>query len=80
MTVLTAQGRACFETTRRLLAETINEGLASAAVTLCQPTEQRCLVLTSNFENRANPENWAKVCLLPDTYLGLKDGKVISLV
>jgi hypothetical protein len=80
MTALPAKERAYFETTRRLLAEIVNEGLASATVTVCQSTEQQALILTDNFESPADSESWVKVSLLPNTNLGLKDGKVISLV
>jgi hypothetical protein len=80
MTAPSAKERAYFETTRRLLAEIINEGLASATVTVCQSTGQQALILTDSLASPADPENWVKVCLLPNRNLGLKDGKVISLV
>ncbi|KAE8386171.1 IucC family-domain-containing protein [Aspergillus alliaceus] len=79
MTVLSRYDQACFETTRRLLAEIINEGLATARVAITDSTRQ--LVITSNSEHlRKTPERWVKIGLLQGAYIGLKDGKVVSLV
>ncbi|KAF7593530.1 hypothetical protein BBP40_011258 [Aspergillus hancockii] len=80
MTVIARHDRACFETTRRLLAEIINEGLATATANTLDSTKQRYLVISSNYERLETPEKYMKVSLQPGAYVGLKDSKVVSLV
>ncbi|KAF4231520.1 hypothetical protein CNMCM8980_005309 [Aspergillus fumigatiaffinis] len=79
MTVISRYDQACFETTRRLLAEIVNEGLATATVTSIDSARQ--LVITSNYEHvQKNPERCVKINLLQGAYIGLKDSKLVSLV
>jgi hypothetical protein len=79
MTVLSQQGS--FETTKRLLTEVVNEGLATATVEALDSSKERFLVLTSNSRDAERPAtNKIRVSLQPDTHVCLRDGQVISLV
>ncbi|KAJ5757131.1 uncharacterized protein N7511_007313 [Penicillium nucicola] len=80
MTVNSRKSRGRFETTSRLLAQVVNEGLATATVKTSGHMNQKYLILTSHQESSENPERWVKVGLLPDTHYELRDGRVISLV
>ncbi|KAF3480786.1 uncharacterized protein GIQ15_06133 [Arthroderma uncinatum] len=83
MTVPSATDRAKFETTKRLLAQIINEGLASATVeeSVVEPTQQRQRQLCiQNSSNNADSE-WVKVNLKLNAFVDVDhDGKVRSLV
>ncbi|KAJ5972508.1 uncharacterized protein N7479_002426 [Penicillium vulpinum] len=80
MTATSRKNRAGFETTSRLLAQVVNEGLATARVKTSGNMHQEYLILTSHQESFENPERWVKAGLLPDTHYELRDGQVISLV
>lgn len=80
MTATSRKNRAGFETTSRLLAQVVNEGLAAATVKTSGNMHQEYLILTRHQESFENPERWVKVGLLPDTHYELRDGQVISLV
>lgn len=79
--IIPPQNEANLEATRRLLAEVVNEGLATATVESLNSSEERFLVLSGNSRDAERPaSNRIRVGLQPDTHICLRDGKVISLV
>ena len=72
--------RASFETTKRLLAEVVNEGLAGATLETSESTKQQRLILQRNQSSSLKSERWVEVNLRPGTYTGIQGGKVVSLV
>lgn len=74
--------QALFETTKRLLSQIVNEGLASVTVEILESTRQQQLCLHDNETPTTNsqPARWVKVNLRPGTRLEVQSGRVISLV
>ena len=76
---MSKHSQALFETTKRLLAEVINEGLVDATVGGSK-TDQ-CLYLNSRLHAAGeNVHKWVKVGLQPGTVLETRDGKVACVV
>ncbi|OGM47726.1 hypothetical protein ABOM_004343 [Aspergillus bombycis] len=75
MTVLSRHDQALFETTRRVLAEVVNEGLVNAKVEVTAPGGSQTLCLL-------NPQDgiWAKVGIKPGTVIEMKKNRVISVI
>lgn len=70
--------RALFETTRRLLAEIINEGLVDA--TIGGSTESPYLKLLPRVDVKSDAAKWVRVAIKPGTALETKDDRVVAVV
>ena len=73
--------RALFETTRRLLAEIINEGLVDA--TIGGSSDRPHLILLPRVgmaETESDAAKWVRVGTKPDTVLETKDDRVVAVV
>lgn len=82
MTLLSYQDRASFETTKRLLAEVVNEGLVRATLKFSKfpnGTQQR-FILCSNHEPLSKPQKWVEVGVRRGTYIGVQGDRVVSLL
>lgn len=78
MTVLSRHNRASFETTKRVLAELINEGLVHAKLEITTSKGPQILCLLSTL----NPDGGSlvKVAIKPDTIIKMRDDRVVSVV
>ncbi|KAJ6184953.1 hypothetical protein N7519_006254 [Penicillium mononematosum] len=78
MTILSRHNRASFETTKRVLAEIVNEGLVPAKLEITAPEGPQILCLLSTL----NPEGIAlvKVAIKPSTIIEMRDDRVVSVV
>ncbi|KAI1850686.1 hypothetical protein JX266_003968 [Neoarthrinium moseri] len=76
--ILTERDKALFETTKRLLAQVVNEGLCDATVEICHlgETRQLCLHPRSGSEDAS----LVRVTLKPGIVLATNDNHVISIV
>ena len=70
--------RALFETTRRLLAEIINEGLVDA--TIGGSTDSPYLNLLPRVDVKSDAAKWVRVAIKPGTALETKDDRVVAVV
>lgn len=75
MTVLSRHDQALFETTKRVLAEVVNEGLVGAKVEVTAPRGPSTLCLLSPDDGSC-----VKVGLKPGTVIEMKEGRVVSVV
>lgn len=75
---ISKHSQALFETTKRLLAEVVNEGLVDA--TIGGSKNDQCLYLNSRLQATENDRKWVKVGLQPGTVLETRDGKVACVV
>ncbi|KAK6810722.1 hypothetical protein RU639_013573 [Aspergillus parasiticus] len=75
MTALTRHDQALFETTRRVLAEVVNEGLVRAKVKVTAPGGPGTLCLLSPQD-----ASWVKVGVTPGTVIEMKEDRVVSVV
>lgn len=78
MEILSQRNQALFETTKRLLCEIINEGLADATIEAPEPGGQRQLCLYNR--NCSQSGDRVTVNLEPDTIIEMKEDRVISVV
>ncbi|OQE80157.1 hypothetical protein PENNAL_c0047G00432 [Penicillium nalgiovense] len=78
MTILSRHNRASFETTKRVLAEIVNEGLVHAKleITTSEGPQILCLLSTLNPEG----ESLVKVAIKPGTIIEMRDDRVVSVV
>lgn len=78
MTILSRHNRASFETTKRVLAEIVNEGLAHAKLEITTSEEPQILCLLSTL----NPEGegLVKVAIKPGNTIEMRDDRVVSVV
>lgn len=79
----TRQKEASFETTRRLLAEIINEGLVEASVatgTNKQHSAQHVYLHPRQDLSVADDARWVRVSVRPGTTLETRDGRVAAVV
>lgn len=70
--------RALFGTTRRLLAEIINEGLVDA--TIGGSTDSPYLNLLPRVDVQSDAAKWVRVAIKPGTALETKDDRVVAVV
>ncbi|GMG04741.1 unnamed protein product [Aspergillus oryzae var. brunneus] len=75
MTALTRHDQALFETTRRVLAEVVNEGLVRAKVEVTAPEGPGTLCLLSPQD-----VSWVKVGVTPGTVIEMKEDRVVSVI
>lgn len=75
---ISKHSQALFETTKRLLAEVVNEGLVDA--TIGGSKNDPYLYLHSRLPATKNDRKWLKVGLQPGTVLETRDGKVAAVV
>ncbi|EYE97444.1 uncharacterized protein EURHEDRAFT_513335 [Aspergillus ruber CBS 135680] len=76
---ISKHNQALFETTKRLLAEVVNEGLVDA--TIGGSKYDQFLYLNSRLHAAGeNDRKWVKVSLQPGTVLETRDGKVACVV
>lgn len=83
MTVLPYHDRASFETTKRLLAEVVNEGLVGATLKFSERAvnqQQRLVLHPTDQTPLSNSRKWVEVGLRRGTYIGMQGDKVVSLV
>ncbi|KAK6829130.1 hypothetical protein RU639_003328 [Aspergillus parasiticus] len=75
MTALTRHDQALFETTRRVLAEVVNEGLvrAKVEVTASEGPGTLCLLGPQDV-------SWVKVGVTPGTVIEMKEDRVVSVI
>ncbi|KAJ5117453.1 hypothetical protein N7448_011085 [Penicillium atrosanguineum] len=78
MTILSRHGQALFETTRRVLAEFVNEGLVDAKLEVSAPGISQSLCLRSLLGLQDG--HWVKVGLKAGTAIETKDNRVISVI
>ncbi|KAJ5901986.1 hypothetical protein N7495_002514 [Penicillium taxi] len=78
MTILSRHDRALFETTKRVIAEIVNEGLAYATLELSAPGELQILCLRSIL----NPQygNLVNVAIKAGTIVEMRDDRVVSII
>ena len=72
---LTRHDQALFETTRRVLAEVVNEGLVRAKVEVTAPEGPGTLCLLSPQD-----VSWVKVGVTPGTVIEMKEDRVVSVI
>lgn len=70
--------RALFETTRRLLAEIVNEGLVDA--TIGGSSDNPHLNLLPRVDVKSDAAKWVRVGVKPGTVLETKDERVVAVV
>lgn len=80
MTFLSYHDRASFETTKRLLAELVNEGLVRATLKFSEGKQQQHLILYNNQTSLSKSQKWVEVNVRRGTYVGMQDDKVVTLV
>ena len=78
MTILSKHDQAFFETTKRVLAELVNEGLVHATLEVAAPGISQTLCLCSVL----HPQDGAlvKVAIKVDTFFETKKDRVVSVV
>lgn len=79
----TRHDQACFETTKRLLAEIINEGLVDATVAGSNDDDKPnlCLYLHPRQDSAvADDARWVRVSVKPGTILEVRNGRVAAIV
>lgn len=78
MEILSKHNQALFETTKRLLSEIINEGLADATIEVSESEQQRHLCLYSRISSQYGSR--VEVSIKPDTVIEMKEDRVVSVV
>jgi hypothetical protein len=80
MSILCRRNRALFETTKRLLSQIVNEGLACATIKRSESPMQRLLCLHNRLSPTAEDGRWVTVSLQPGTRIEVQGDRVVSLV
>lgn len=78
MTILSGPNQASFETTKRVLAEIVNEGLVQAKLELTTPEGPHTLCLLSTLNSEGG--SLVKVAIKPGTIIEMRDDRVVSVV
>lgn len=79
MAVLTTRHRGCFETTKRLLAQLVNEGLV-IATSLATDSEYRCQLIIHGSQECGAKDIWIKTNVRPDTFIDIECGRVLPIL
>ncbi|KAJ5175036.1 IucC family-domain-containing protein [Penicillium canariense] len=76
MTILSGHDQASFETTKRLLAEIVNEGLVSAKLEVTAPSGSQMMCIQSTPQDGS----LVKVAIKAGTIIETRDDRVVSVV